>query len=316
MDTTSRPADAQAPAGSGRAPSPTPAPAGPHYPGAYFAEHREDIMAPLAVPTGLSALDLALGGGLRPGSLIVLSGVTGSGRTNLALQMAVAGARYAKEYDFGPVLFLSYEMGAQEVGVRIVLQTADIKGSYTPPVGFAPADRPAVAAALDDLASLPLLINSVIESSVAELEASIAAMPRRPSLVVVDHLALIASPGTSDAAVRLAAAARDLKLMAMRLAVPVLLIAQLNRRLSTERGIPTLSDLGVASLEQDANVVLLIHRPSTAVRAIIDPASIGDDAVESDVEIIIAKSRQGPTGSLPLAFHVRQLRFDSVTREG
>lgn len=264
----------------------------------------DDVFAPVVTPTGLAPLDKLLAGGLRPG-LTVLGGTTGSGKTALATQIALGAAQNAAAHGLGPVVFDSLEMDRNELLIRMIIQMGGINEGYSPPLGFSAKDRPAAERSLEKLRGLPLFIEDRLASDIVpSLESLLAKIAdehpswHRPSLLVIDPLGLIRVPDAVDAKVGMAMAVRDLHSMARRLGLPILLVSQLNRNASGRD--PQLGDLPAASIEQDANCVLLIHRPMVDGR-------YGDHA-----SLSLAKSRFGPVGSIWLPYLESQMILASA----
>ena len=280
--------------------------------GSYFVRHAEDILSPMFISSGFPALDRALGGGFRAGSLAILAGHTGSGRTALATQIALQAAQTPGS---GPILFLSFEMTADETAVRLIMQSTPLLDGYAPPLGFSERDRPAARAALETLARLPLVLDDWIAPSVAAVEAGIGLMDRRPSLLVIDKLGLMSSAASADNHRALQAGiVAELRAMARRLRIAVLLVTDVNRpKPGTTPTAPTLADLPAATIEQEASVILLLHNPAYYAsdreqrRAWMEAGA--------PVTVAIAKNRYGFLGSVTLIFTADRLIFRSADDE-
>src|SRR6202008_3891747 len=129
-------------------------------------------------------------------------------------------------------------------------------------------------------------------------------------LIVVDYLQLMSAtlPGIAgnkrheNRTQEVSAISRGLKALAKELHIPVVALSQLSRA-SEQRGgdkKPMLSDLRESgSIEQDADVVAFIHRESYYNR---DQNGESDPDMDNKAEIIVAKQRNGPTGSIELAW--------------
>lgn len=240
------------------------------------AERSEE--ATQGLPTGLRTLDRILGG-LRPGQLVVLAGRTSTGKTTLAQEIAKAAGKTGER-----VLFFSLEMGRAELGERFLAASSLTPAGLRDLTEREQRRRDVVGA---KLAALPMEIETDPQTV-----ASIASRARRTKrahglgLIVVDYLQLLTPENPREPREQqIAGMTRGLKQLARQLEVPILVLAQLNRQAETER--PKLSHLRESgAIEQDADVVLLIHR------AIID----SDDAPRGETEIIVAKARNGPTG--------------------
>ena len=267
-----------------------------------------ELLAKFASPTGeaglptlIGPLDAALGGGLKPGQLIVVAGGTGMGKTSLATQMALGSARsVAAQGKDGSILIFSFEMQEQELYLRLVSQVADVAGSYRPPRGWTSADRPLAEAAVQEIATLPIVVLDRVVPTVESIIATVeryTAIRGRVDLVVVDHLHLLGAPQVANPTAALAHITRSLKSLAQRMGFPVVALSQINREhVRRDNPQPNLSDLRQSgSIEQDADVVLFVHRPGYYGT----PGALeGSDQGPQPAELIIAKHRAGRTGTL------------------
>jgi replicative DNA helicase len=251
-------------------------------------------------PTGLVNLDRAIQGGIKPTQLVVLAGDTGSGKTSLAMEIALLAGQWAARdlAKRGWILIYSFEMSPNELIVRLVLQATNVRDGYHPPDGFSLRDRERVRAALERIRSLPIRIETEIPRTVDAIRASIERHMLehgRPALVIIDHIRLMKAPSVrGNRTEEVAAITSDLKTMAMQLEIPVLALAQLNRDpLRREDHRPQLSDLRESgSIEQDANIVLLVYRPSYYLKDPDERARL--EAAGTEAYVYVAKNRSGP----------------------
>jgi replicative DNA helicase len=266
---------------------------------------RTDAVAPGAtgpdtVASGFPSLDRVLGGGFRRQDLIVLGGDVGSGKSALALAIAIRAALAGS-----PTLYLSGEMSPERVLERALALE-----------GRAPIDdlrqgrldaqtRAAVGAAAVRLRGMPLLLGSLMGASFDEVTGSLDQVPGR-ALVVVDALHLAPPPRpASRRDERMASVVRALKALAVERSLAVLALAELARhRPDRPDPRPTLDDLGaLGSIKETADVVLGIFREE-----MYRPGH----GVEGATELIVAKNRNGPTGFVDLFFYPRWLRFEDL----
>ena len=258
------------------------------------------------LPTGIGPLDEALGGGLRPSQLVVVGGATGSGKTALATQTALGAAVAAAQHPerFGAVLYASYEMSRQELYARMAAQVADARDGYHPPRGWSARDLPRVEAAVRAIAPLPLLVRDDLAPTVEAVQGWVeryAAAHGGPGLLIVDHIHLLTAPRATNQLESLTHISRSLKALAMQLGVPVLALAQLNREPGhRDSHRPVLADLRASgSIEQDADIVVLVHRPSYY----LEPQTRAElEQAGAPAEIELAKHRAGPTGMVTLTW--------------
>jgi replicative DNA helicase len=255
---------------------------------------------PDTVPSGFPSLDRVLGGGFRRQDLVVLGGDVGSGKSALALAIAIRAALAGS-----PTLYLSGEMSPE----RILERALALEGR-------APIDdlrqgrldagtRAAVGAVAVRLRGMPLLLGPLLGASFDVVTGSLDQVPGR-ALVVVDALHLAAPPRpASRRDERMASVVRALKALAVERNLAVLALAELARqRPARPDPRPTLDDLGaLGSIKETADVVLGIFREE-----MYRPGQ----GVEGATELIVAKNRNGPTGFVDLFFYPRWLRFEDL----
>lgn len=257
----------------------------------------------IGLETGFRRLD-ELTSGLKEQELIILAARPGVGKTAMALNIAAHVALHLKK----KVLFFSLEMSASALVRRLLAAQAKvnlqkiISGRISFRPGRTPSDLDRLVEAADHLAEAPLWIDDSASLSVLEMrgKARRLQMERGLDLVVVDYLQLMSSGmKTENRTQEVSAISRGLKALAKQLNVPVLALSQLSRQ-PERRGAdarPQLSDLRESgSIEQDADVVIFIHRR-------IAPRAEEEDMEESrNAEIIIAKQRNGPTDAFRLVY--------------
>lgn len=257
------------------------------------------------IPTGYADLDQVVS--LCNGSLIVLAARPSMGKSALALNIAEHVAT-----SHAPVLFCSLEMSAGEIGDRLLARSAEVDLRALQQGRLSDTDRQRIVAASGELKDLRLVIDDSSRRSVLEIAATARRMKRREGLglVVVDYIQLI-TPEDAKAPreQQVANIARRLKGMARELSVPVLVLAQLNRQSeSTSDNKPKLSHLRESgAIEQDADLVLFVHRPEYYIK---DEQARA--AVLGKAEINIAKQRNGPTGTVELVWRGKYTSFENM----
>jgi replicative DNA helicase len=249
------------------------------------------------VATGFASLDRLLGGGPRRRDLVVLAGDVGSGKSALALGIAIRAATAGV-----PTLYFSGEMGAERVMERALSLEAKVSVDELRQGRLDDVGRAAVGAAAIRLRDAPLIVKPLLGAAFDEVGEALDIVPRR-QLLVVDSLQLTAPPRPAALLEeRVAQAVRALKSVAVARDLAVLAIAQLpHLRASRPDPRPTLDDLGgLGAIKQNADTVLLIYREE-----MYRPGQ----GVEGAAELILAKNRNGPTGFVDLYFYPRWLRF-------
>jgi replicative DNA helicase len=256
--------------------------------------------APDTVPSGFPSLDRALGGGFRRQDLAVLAGDVASGKSALALGIAVRAAMAGI-----PTVFLSGEMSPERVMERVLALEGKAVIDDLRQGRLDSVTRAAVGAAALRLRNAPLLLRPLLGEDFDEVGSALEQVPGR-RLLVVDSLQLSPSPRPAVRLdERITLAVRGLKGLAVEMNVAVLALAQLPRhRAERTDPRPTLDDLGaLGSIKQNADLVLAIYREE-----MYRPGH----GVEGATELIIAKNRNGPTGFVDLYFYPRWLRFEDM----
>jgi len=259
------------------------------------------------VPTGYHDLDDILLG-LQPSNLIVVAARPGQGKTSFALGAAANVALEARK----PVLFFSMEMGHLELTKRMLAAEAKVDARKLQTGNIPEADWSRLSHAVGRLAEAPLLIDDNPHCTVMEMRAKARRTKAKSGdlgLIVVDYLQLMSSPRRAESRqVEVAEMARGLKILARELDCPVMALSQLNRQLEYRQDKrPMLADLRESgSIEQDADVVCFIYR---------DEEYNPESEHRGTAEIIVAKHRNGPTGSSRLAFLNHLTKFANMARE-
>ncbi len=268
------------------------------------------------VATGFPDLDKLLGGGLQRSDLIIVAARPSLGKSTLAFNIA----RHAAE-QLARVAVFSLEMSAEQIGIRLVASEADID-SHKMRVGLL-MDQEVQREhdAIGYLSDLPIYIDETPFQRIVEMRSKIQRLHNEEpiDLLIVDYIQLIAgSSGRSENRVMdMGEISRSLKSIARELDVPVLALSQLSRapeqRLNHR---PLLSDLRESgSIEQDADVVAFIYREDKYVtREEWDKRSPSNPYPSNVAELIVAKHRNGPTGTVHLYFRDDVVRFESMTR--
>lgn len=262
---------------------------------------RPDVPAPDTVPSGFPSLDQVLGGGFRRQDLVVLAGDVGSGKSALALGIALRAARSG-----APVRYLSAEMSAERLRERALALEGKAAVDDLRRGTLDERARAAIGAAAVAQRELPLSYEQVeAEPAFAALEQPGLLLPR-PLLVIADSLELLSPAFASFTPEdRVAAAAARLKSLAIRANVALLLLAQLpGHRADRPDPRPSLDDLGGrGAVKQHADVVLALYREE-----MYRPGQ----GMEGATELVVLKNRNGPTGLVDLFFHPRWLRFEDL----
>ena len=252
------------------------------------------------VPTGFSDLD-ALTNGLHPGQMIVIAARPAVGKSTLALDFARAAAI---KNSMATVVF-SLEMGRNEITMRLLSAEARVPMHTMRTGQMNDDDWSRLARRMSEVADAPLFIDDSPNMSLMEIRAKCRRLKQRHDLkfVIIDYLQLMSSPKRTESRQQeVSEMSRSLKLLAKELEVPVIALSQLNRgpEQRTDKK-PLLSDLRESgSIEQDADVVILLHREDAYER---------ESPRAGEADLIVAKHRNGPTATVTVAFQGHYSRF-------
>jgi replicative DNA helicase len=257
------------------------------------------------VPTGYLDLDHQLSG-LQPSTLVIIGARPSVGKTAFALGMAA----HAAVAHHVPVLFFSLEMGELEITQRLLCGEALVEATRLRNGKLLDTDWPKISQAIGRLGEAPLYIDDNPNLTIMEIRAKARRLKSKQGLglIVIDYLQLMTGRNHAEnRQVEIAEMSRGLKILARELEVPVVALSQLSRNLESRQDKrPMLSDLRESgSLEQDADVVMFIYRDE-----VYNPESTD----RGMAEIIVAKHRNGPTGTARLVYRNQYTRFDNMAR--
>ena len=277
-------------------------------------ELADDVQAaadnPHAIPglrTGYTELD-QLTGGLKPGELVVLAGRPAMGKTALAMNIVEHVA--AKENR--AALVFSMEMGAKELTRRLASSVARVPAPRLASGKLLSDEWHRFAEAIEAMSKMQLEIDTTGGLAIGELRAKARRMARSSGggvgLVVVDYIQLVSGSGakSENRATELGEVSRGLKALAMELNCPVIALAQLNRGVESRSDKrPMMSELRESgAIEQDADVIALIYRDEYYTKEACKEPGVA--------EVNLAKQRNGPTGTVKLAFKKELTRFENL----
>jgi replicative DNA helicase len=259
------------------------------------------------VPTGFVDLD-EMTRGLQGGDLVIVAARPSMGKTSLVLNIA----QYVAVQPEHTVGFFSLEMSKESLFLRLLTSEAQVDGHRLLSGAIGGKDYGRISHALETLSSMKLFIDDTANIGVLEMRAKARRLQAEHglSLLIVDYIQLMSGRGRfENRTLELASISRSLKGLAKELNVPIAVLSQLSRAPESRSDHrPQLSDLRESgALEQDADVVVLIYRDDVYNK---DPNS--PDA--GTAELILAKQRNGPTGTVRLAFLREQTRFANLAQ--
>jgi len=272
-----------------------------------MADNPNDVTG---VPSGFYDLD-RMTAGLQAGDLIVLAARPSMGKTALAINIA----EHVALNEGLPVAVFSMEMGAAQLAVRIVGSIGRIDQGHLRTGKLTDEEWPRLSEAIEKLRTISLHIDESAGLTSGDLRSSARRLSRQCGqlgLIVVDYLQLMSGNGSDgeNRATELGEISRGLKMLARELKCPVIALSQLNRSVEQRPDKrPMMSDLRESgAIEQDADIIMFIYRDEYYTKEACKEPGVA--------EIIIAKQRNGPTGTVKLAFLRNITKFESLASGG
>ncbi len=272
-------------------------------------EYRQRKVHVTGVPSGFYDLD-EMTAGFQKSDFVVIAGRPSMGKTSLAMNIAENIAVHSKAEDRTAVAIFSLEMSKESLVQRLMCAVARVD-IHKIRRGYASNDEyKRLQNAAAQLHEAPIFIDDTAAMSILEMRAKARRLVSDVPLgvIVIDYLQLVRGPESSENRQQeISSISRSLKALAKELKIPVIALSQLSRAVETRGGSkrPVLSDLRESgAIEQDADVVLFVYRPEVYET---DP-----EKRDGKAEIIIAKQRNGPVGSVNLAFLSECTRFESL----
>ncbi len=299
------------------------------------------------VPTGFKDLDKKLGG-LHKSDLIIVAGRPSMGKTalgtNIAFNCAIKYHEEKDEFDNlkiidgGKVAFFSLEMSSEQLATRILAEQSRISGDKMRKAEFSKNDFNKIAKTSSDLEKLNLIIDDNPILTIPTLRARARRLKRlhNINLIIIDYLQLMSSPNNrrNDGRVQeISEITRGLKSIAKELNIPIIALSQLSRQVEQrEDKRPQLSDLRESgTIEQDSDVVMFIYRESYYLERMMPIRKPEEDDIKynermsrwqqmtdesyNKAEIIIAKQRHGPIGTIKMHFDANFTKFSDLSNK-
>lgn len=259
------------------------------------------------VETGFFELDDMLNG-MQNGEMIILAARPSMGKTAFALNIA----EHVAATNHQPVAVFSLEMGKQQLAQRLLCSRSGVDSQKLRRNMLSGDDFHELAKTVGELSEAPLYIDDTPGLTLLALRAKARRLAARNDIkaVFIDYLQLMSSPaaGNRNRENEVSELSRGIKALARELNVPVVCLSQLNRSAENREGHrPRMSDLRESgSIEQDADVVLMLHREDYYHR--------GEENYDDNniAELIVAKQRNGPTGVVKMQFHGATTRFHNL----
>ena len=270
----------------------------------------------ISIPTGFSTLDQLVG--LGKGDLVILAARPSMGKTAFALNIAlnVAGKNHRDESEKKTVALFSLEMGADQLVSRMICSEGMLDSEKIKKGTLDNDDMMKLETAVHFLNQKNIFIEDSAFIKVNEVKAKCKLLKNEHGLdlVVIDYLQLLqGSKRTDNRQQEVSEISRSLKQMARELECPVIALSQLSRSVESRHDKrPMMSDLRESgSIEQDADIVSFLYRSDYYRSEDADENEVQEPSDVSTVEVIVAKNRNGQTGTAELAFMKRYNRFGS-----
>jgi replicative DNA helicase len=266
-----------------------------------IASHKGSV---IGVPSGFSDLDVKTTG-FQNGDLIIIAGRPGMGKTSFALNM-MRNAAIDSNKKIG---FFSLEMANDQLAMRLLCAEARVDSNLVRSGNLPKSQYKNLSLAVGPLSKADIYLDDTPALSVLELRAKARRLKNDvdADMIIVDYLQLMEGPrGVESRQQEIATISRSMKALAKELDIPIVALSQLSRAVEQRTGSrrPLLSDLRESgAIEQDADVVLFLFRPWVYTR---------DDDDDGKAEIIIAKQRNGPTGTVEATYINRYTRFENL----
>jgi len=257
------------------------------------------------VESGFFELD-EMTNGLQPGEMIIVAARPSMGKTAFALNIAEHMALVSQS----PVAVFSLEMSRQQLAQRLLCSKSGVDSNKVRKNMLSQQELAELQYASVALSEAPVYIDDTPGLTLLGLRARARRLASRHGIkaIFVDYLQLMSAPGSESRQQEVSVLSRGIKALARELKVPVVCLSQLNRAAENREGHrPRMSDLRESgSIEQDADVVMMLHREDYYHR--------GEEGyVDNNIaEVILAKQRNGPTGTVKLQFHGSTTRFNNL----
>ena len=271
----------------------------------YRYEHKDEL---LGLRTDFYELD-TITNGLQKSDLIILAARPSMGKTAFALNIAQNVAVKEKV----PVAIFSLEMSKEQLVQRMLCSQAEVDTHRLKTGNMQSKDWDKLMSAMNDFASAPVYIDDTSGCTLTDIRAKCRRLKMEQKdlgLVVIDYLQLMESSGREDRMQQISAISRGLKTLARELNIPVIALSQLSRAVESRTDKrPMLSDLRESgAIEQDADIVMFIYRDEYYKKE-EDDDEVTKAASKGESEIIIAKHRNGPVGTVKLLFQGNITKF-------
>lgn len=275
-----------------------------------FLDLKEKSLNPqlLGLTSGFYELD-SLTQGFQKSDLIILAGRPAMGKTALSLNITMTAIKQSKL----PILFFSLEMSKEQIIYRLLSMETNINQIRLKNGKLSQPDWIKLTKVIKILSKLPLFIDDTVDLSINDIRSKIKTIlfeQKKIGLVIIDYLQLMqmSKLKLDNRAQELTQITRLLKTIAREFHVPIIALSQLSRNVENRLDKkPVLSDLRESgSIEQDADIVLMLYRNQLPIK---NEVNSNQNSESDQIELILAKHRNGPTGTVKLRFDEKRMRF-------
>ncbi len=247
--------------------------------------------------------------GLQPGEMVIVAARPSMGKTAFAMNVVEA---ISADQQIATAVF-SLEMSKQQLAQRLLCSRGDIDSHKLRKGMLQAHEYTKLASVVGELSKAPIFVDDSPGLTILELRAKARRLKMQHDIkcIMIDYMQLMDNPGVESRQQQISEISRGIKSVARELGVPVIALSQLNRASEGRDGHrPRMSDLRESgSIEQDADVVMLLHRED--YYRMSEPDFVPDNIAE----IIIAKQRNGPTGTVKLTFDNKCTRFKNLAAQ-
>ena len=263
----------------------------------------------IGLKSGFDDLDSIIQG-FQKSDLIIIAGRPSMGKTALSLNIVINVIQYSKL----PILFFSLEMSKEQIMYRLLAMETNVNQMRLRNGKLSQNDWIKINKMVNILSKLPLFIDDTSDLSIQNIRSKIKTLmfeQNQVGLVIIDYLQLMQNSRMKieNRVQELSQITRSLKLIAREFNIPIIALSQLSRNVEnrTEKR-PVLSDLRESgSIEQDADLVLMLYRKHYYYP--------NDSSQSNEIELIIAKQRNGPIGTVQLQFNEKSNKFSNINNK-
>lgn len=259
------------------------------------------------VPTGFVDLDYRTAG-LQKSDLILVAARPSMGKTAFVLNIL----DYVGVKKNMPSMVFSLEMSKEQLVNRMLSLETLIDADKLRKGTLTDEDWGSLIEGIDRISGANIIIDDTPGISISEMRSKCrkVKLEKGISLIMIDYLQLMTGSGGKSSESRqqeISEISRSLKALAREMDCPVIALSQLSRAVEQRPDHrPMLSDLRESgAIEQDADIVMFLYR---------DDYYNKDTEHPNEAEIIIAKQRNGPIGTVTLLWQPQYTRFVNAER--